>query len=99
MKGKWVELRPGIFRKPLAKNQDRGIQIDYMRIAPNMTDMAHTHDDFEWVYVIKGSFQDQAGIHRKGDFVVNSTEGVHQVSTGDEGCLLIIVWVGSVTNV
>ncbi|MBD3388415.1 MAG: hypothetical protein GF416_05030 [Candidatus Altiarchaeales archaeon] len=95
----WVELRPGVMRRPLAVNEGWGLQADLIRIGGGVTDRPHTHDDIEWVYVLEGSFEDQAGMHVKGDFVVNSSEGVHQVTTGPGGCLLFIVWSGSVSEV
>jgi anti-sigma factor ChrR (cupin superfamily) len=95
--GGWLPVRPGIERKPLAAEKGRGIQADLMRIRPDFTDRPHTHDGFEWVYVLEGGFTDQKGAHKKGDFIVNSTEGVHQVTTGGEGCILLIVWTGSVS--
>jgi len=95
--GGWRLLRPGVERKPLAANPGLGIQADLIRIRPNLTDLPHTHDGFEWVWVLEGGFKDQKGEHKAGDFVVNTTEGVHQLTTGQEGCLLYIVWTGSVT--
>ena len=80
-------------------DDERGIQVDLIRIEPDLTDKPHIHDGSEWVYVLEGSFTDQKGAHRKGDFIVNTTEGIHQVSTGKDGCLLLIVWCGSVTPV
>jgi anti-sigma factor ChrR (cupin superfamily) len=93
----WVALRPGIERKPLAADPKKGLQADMMRIAPNFTDRPHTHDGFEWVYILEGEMTDQAGVHRKGDFLINTTEGIHQPSTGRDGCTLLIVWTGSVS--
>ncbi|MFH1403734.1 MAG: cupin domain-containing protein [Candidatus Altiarchaeota archaeon] len=95
----WVMLREGVWRRPLAVNSEKGIQADLIRIDSDFTDMPHVHDGFEWVYVLDGGFTDQAGEHGAGDFIVNSTEGVHQVSTGPGGCLLFIVWTGSVSQV
>ena len=96
--GVWMEIRPGVERKSLAVNEKLGIQADYIRIKPNHTDSIHIHDDFEWVYVVSGSFSDAAGVHVAGDFLENSTEGTHQPVTGAEGALLFIVWTGSVTR-
>ena len=92
----WVFVRDGIERKPLAESAEKGLQIDLMRIKPNFSDRPHFHDGFEWVYILEGSLVDEKGVHRKGDFIVNTTEGVHQPSTGPEGCMLLIVWCGSV---
>lgn len=95
----WLPLRRGILRKPLAADAGKGVQMDLIRIEPNVTDRPHVHNGFEWVYILEGNFTDQNGVHKKGDFIENTMEGVHHVSTGDEGCLLIITWTGSVTEV
>jgi anti-sigma factor ChrR (cupin superfamily) len=95
----WLQLREGMQRKPLAADGERNIQMDLIKIKPNLVDRPHVHDDFEWVYVLEGSFTDARGVHKKGDFIVNTTEGIHQVSTGDDGCLLLILWSGSVSEV
>jgi anti-sigma factor ChrR (cupin superfamily) len=95
----WLPLRPGIERRPLAKDTARGIQADLIRIEPNLTDRPHTHDGFEWVYLLEGGFTDQSGTHKAGDFLINTTEGVHQLTSGPDGCTLFIVWTGSVTEV
>ena len=92
----WVPLRDGIERKPLAVDLEKGIQADFLRIRPNLHDVPHQHLGYEWVYVIEGGFKDQAGLHKAGDFIINTTEGVHQLTTGDRGCLLLIVWSGRV---
>jgi anti-sigma factor ChrR (cupin superfamily) len=91
MSDDWLFLRKGIWRKPLASDPLKGIQMDLIRIESNFKDRQHIHDGFEWVYILEGGFRDQGGFHGKGEFVVNTTEGVHQVSTGEEGCLLLIV--------
>ena len=83
----------------MAVNGEKGVQADLIRLEPDFSDRPHTHDGFEWVYVLEGSFTDDAGVHKAGDFIVNSTEGVHQPKTGSDGCVLLIVWTGSVTAV
>jgi anti-sigma factor ChrR (cupin superfamily) len=95
----WEPLRPGIERKPLAKMPEKGMQADLIRIEPNLTDIPHKHDGFEWVYILEGGFKDQKGTHKKGDFIINTTEGIHQLTSGKEGCTLFIVWTGSVTHI
>jgi anti-sigma factor ChrR (cupin superfamily) len=92
----WEKLRDGIQIRRLAKSQSKGLQIDIIRLEPNLRDRPHTHNDFEWVYVLEGQFQDEKGVHKKGDFLVNTTEGVHQPIVGPQGATLLIVWSGKV---
>lgn len=95
----FIKVREGIERKPLALNSEKGVQADIMRIAPDFIDVPHIHDGFEWVYILEGSLTDERGTHVKGDFIINTTEGIHQPSTGAQGCTLIIFWTGSVTKI
>jgi anti-sigma factor ChrR (cupin superfamily) len=97
--GDWENLREGIDRKELAVEEELGIRADLIRIKANFCDVEHIHHGFEWVYIIEGGFSDDRGQHKAGEFIINSTEGIHQVKTGDEGCLLLIVWTGKVSKV
>ena len=91
----WEELREGILIKRLAKDPERNLQADLIKLQPNFNDVPHYHNDFEWVYVLEGSFEDEKGRHVKGDFLINDKEVMHKPSS-KEGCLLLIVWCGSV---
>jgi anti-sigma factor ChrR (cupin superfamily) len=93
----YVELREGIQRKPLARDEERNIQIDILKINAGFDDSPHWHDDWEWVYILEGSLEDEKGIHRKGDFLINEKDVRHQPKSKD-GCTLLIVWSGSVRH-
>lgn len=95
----WIKLRNGVWRQPLAQNEELGFQMDLIRVKADFADSPHVHDGFEWVYILEGGFMDDRGWHKKGEFIVNKTEGVHQILTGPDGCLLLIVWTGSVSGV
>lgn len=90
-------LREGIKRRQLAKDGKLGVQADIIRIEPNFVDKAHIHDGFEWVYILEGALFDENGEHSAGDFIINSTEGIHKPYTDGRGCTLLIFWTGSVT--
>ena len=83
--------------KRLAKDSEKGIQMDLLKLAPNFSDVGHFHESWEWVYILEGSMEDHKGKHVKGDFLLNDTETLHQPSS-KEGCLLLIVWCGSVSK-
>jgi anti-sigma factor ChrR (cupin superfamily) len=91
----WLKVRKGVWRKPLAKDPRRKLQMDVLRIEPDFVDVPHWHDDFEWVYILKGSLEDEKGLHKKGDFIVNDKDAHHR-PTSKEGCTALIVWCGSV---
>ncbi len=89
------KIRDKVWRKPLARDDNRKVQIDILRIEPGLVDPPHWHDDWEWVYILEGSLEDEKGIHRKGDFVVNGKDTRHEPRS-KEGCTAVIVWCGSV---
>lgn len=88
-------LRNGILVKHLARDDTRNIQMDILKIAPGLDDPPHWHDDWEWVYILEGSLEDEKGIHKTGDFIVNEKDSRHQPKSR-EGCTALIVWCGSV---
>lgn len=95
----WQKQRPNVMNKPLARDDDWGMQFDLMKLSPNVTYERHSHPKFEWVYVMQGSLVDERGTFKAGDFFVNDANFIHQPHTGPEGAELIIVWCGNVTSV
>lgn len=93
--GGWEQLRKGILIKRLARDDVRNIQIDILRIEPGFKDSPHWHDDWEWVYILEGSLEDDKGVHKQGDFLINCKDAGHQ-PTSKGGCTLICIWCGSV---
>ena len=93
----FVKLRDGISRKPLARDEPRNIQMDILKIEPGFNDVPHWHDDWEWVYILEGSLEDEKGVHKPGDFLINEKYVKHK-PTSKEGCTLLIVWSGSVRH-
>lgn len=91
-----AENKEGQFlRKSLAKDPKRKLQMDILRIEPDFVDVPHWHDDFEWVYILEGSLEDEKGLHKKGDFIINDKDARHRPTSRD-GCTAIIMWCGSV---
>lgn len=93
----WQLVREGTFTKSLAKDEKRNIQVDLMRLDPNKTFKEHFHDDFEWVYILKGGFTDHRGIFKAGDFILNEKDSSHSTKTGPDGCELLCFWCGKVS--
>ena len=91
----WRNVREGVSAKHLAKDPERGLQMDLMKIEPGFVDVTHYHNGFEWVYVLDGCLEDEKGKHVKGDFLLNEKDAEHRPFS-KEGCLLLIVWCGSV---
>lgn len=93
----WSSLRSGTARKLLAKSDKIGFQVDILKLDPNEVFPEHTHDDIEWVYVLKGSFTDHRGTFKAGDFIENEKDSRHSTKTGPNGCELLCFWSGTVT--
>lgn len=93
----FIKLRKGIWRKPLARDDARNIQMDILKIDPGLNDAPHWHDDWEWVYILEGSLEDEKGVHKAGDFLLNGKDVKHQ-PTSKDGCKLLIVWCGTVRH-
>jgi anti-sigma factor ChrR (cupin superfamily) len=93
----WIKVRNGVSRKPLARDEARNLQMDIIKLEPGFDDMPHWHDDYEWVYVLEGTIEDEKGIHKAGDFLINDPVNVHKPKSKD-GCKLICVWCGSVRD-
>lgn len=93
----WTKIREGVYRKPMAKDPKRGVQMDLLKLEAGLKDPPHWHDDWEWVYILKGSMEDSKGVHRAGEFVLNEKDTKHEPSS-KEGCTAVIVWCGSVRN-
>ena len=49
------------------------MQIDLLDIPKGFVDPGHYHGDWEWVYVLEGSIEDEKGVHNPGDFFINKT--------------------------
>lgn len=93
----WIEVRDGVLRKLLARDDSKNLQIDVIKLEPEFKDTPHWHNDWEWVYVLEGSFEDEKGVHKKGDFLINDKVNVHTPKS-KEGCTLLCVWCGSIRD-
>ena len=91
----WETLREGIQIKHLSRDEGKNLQIDLLKIEPSWSDKGHIHESWEWVYILEGSMEDEKGIHKKGDFLINEKDVLHKTSS-KEGCLILIVWCGKV---
>lgn len=95
----WQQQRPNVFYKPLANDVERNIQFDLMQLPPNTSYSKHSHPQFEWAYVLKGSLSDERGTFSVGHFFTNETGSIHTPTSGPDGTELLIVWCGEVKPV
>lgn len=92
----WKPLRENIVFKPLAKDKKRKLQIDLIKLKPRMALEKHLHPDTEWVYILQGSFRDEHGVYKKGDFLVNRKNSKHTVTVNPRGCTILCCWCGKI---
>lgn len=90
----WRKLREKVYIKNLARDEKRNFQFDILKLDPNITHPEHEHQDVEWIYVLKGSFRDEFGNYKAGYFKINPKLSEHTISTGKDGCELLICWCG-----
>ena len=87
----WREDKPGIWVKPLYEDADRGERTLLVRMDPGARSEPHSHEGFEQVYVLSGSFQDDNRLLREGDHCCR-TPGVMHSAFSEEGVLVLAIY-------
>ena len=84
----WKNLTSGIreMRVPL----DRGHQSNFMYMTPGSQAPRHTHRGTEITLVLTGTFHDELGHYRPGDYIVRCSD-IDHAPTSEEGCLCFAV--------
>ena len=87
----WVPLPfPGVTRRTLAIDTDRGIESFLLRLEPGAIIPAHPHPGVEECLVLEGDISTHGRTLRKGDYMRADAGSDHQESRTEEGCLLLI---------
>lgn len=69
-----------------------GARVEMIRIKPGGRVASHTHTGDEITVVLEGSFSDETGVYREGDFVLCDARHVHRpVATKDRECICLAV--------
>ncbi|MCS7268614.1 MAG: cupin domain-containing protein [Geminicoccaceae bacterium] len=85
----WQPTRfPGIEIKVLLEDQERGLLTALFRWAPGARLPLHEHVEIEQSFVLEGSFRDEQGICRAGDYVWRPAGSRHE-AWSEEGCVLL----------
>lgn len=85
----WQPTRfPGIEMKVLLKDEASGLLTALFHWAPGAKLPLHEHVEIEQSFVLEGSFRDEQGICRKGDYVWRPAGSRHE-AWSEEGCVLL----------
>lgn len=87
----WQHVSPSIRAAKLCTDSN-GAKVEMLRIKPGGKAALHTHTGDEYTMILKGSFSDESGIYRAGDFVVRGRNDKHRpTATKDEECICLTV--------
>ncbi len=88
----WAESGDGYWVKPLFEDPKTGDPTLLMRIAPGTVSPPHAHDgEFELIYMLEGSFEDDNGPLKPGDYACRAPGSVHSGRTA-AGCVMLLIY-------
>lgn len=87
----WSRVSPSIKLTTLLRDKD-GAQIALSRTSPGGRMPHHSHTGDEITVVLEGSFSDESGVYRRGDFIFRDAKDKHTpVVTRDAECICLMV--------
>jgi quercetin dioxygenase-like cupin family protein len=81
----------GMWVKRLYEDVERGERTWLFRMDPGANSPPHSHEEFEQVYVLEGSFYDEDRLVKAGEFCARSPGAVHSAAS-DGGALMLVVY-------
>ena len=88
----WQESgTPGFLIKPLMEDANKGLRSWLMRVEPGASCEMHAHAEVEQIYVLEGSFHDQDGSYRAGDYLVRAAGAMHTAGS-DSGAVVLLFY-------
>lgn len=92
----WKRVSPGIQSVELCRDGN-GARVELLKIRPGGSAVTHSHLGDEYTVILEGSFSDEQGLYRKGDFLVKGGEDRHTpVATQDRECICLAVTEGPI---
>ena len=92
----WKRVSADIQSVELCRDSN-GAKVELLKIKPGGSATTHTHLGDEYTVILEGSFSDEAGVYREGDFMVRGTGDQHTpVATQDRECICLAVTEGPV---
>ena len=92
----WRRVSADIKTVELCRDSN-GARVELLRIRPGGSVTTHTHLGDEYTVILEGSFSDESGLYRKGDFMVMDSRHKHTpVATKDRDCICLAVTEGPI---
>ena len=93
---RWKRVSPGIQTVELCRDSN-GARVELLKIKPGSSAVTHSHSGDEYTVILEGSFSDEYGLYRQGDFVVKHVNDRHTpVATLDRECICLAVTEGPI---
>ena len=93
---RWKRVSSAIHSVELCRDSN-GARVELLKIRPGGSASTHTHLGDEYTVILEGSFSDEKGVYRRGDFVVKDSSDRHTpVATKDRECICLAVTEGPV---
>lgn len=93
---KWKRVSLDIQSYELCRD-DNGARVELLKIRPGGSAATHTHLGDEYTVILEGSFSDEHGVYRRGDFLRKDCSDRHTpVATRDRECICLAVTEGPI---
>lgn len=87
----WSRLSPSMHTTELCQDHC-GTKVELLRIKPGGSAATHTHLGDELTVILEGSFSDEKGVYRTGDFLSCDGSDTHTpVASKDQECICLVV--------
>ena len=87
----WNRLSPSLKMINLA-TESNGTKVDLIRIKAGGKVASHTHTGNEYTIILEGSFSDESGVYKEGDFIARNGRHHHRpVATEDRPCVCLAI--------
>jgi putative transcriptional regulator len=92
----WKRVSPHIHSVELCRDSN-GARVELLKIRPGGSASTHTHLGDEYTVILEGSFSDEKGVYRRGDFLMRDPSDQHTpVATKDQECICLAVTEGPI---
>jgi anti-sigma factor ChrR (cupin superfamily) len=91
LQGEWQKVCDGVVAKQLYADPERDSVTMLIRMDPGSTYPPHRHAGAEQCLVLEGDVRVGNLVLHAGDYQVCASDSVHEVTSTERGCLLLIV--------